>query len=121
LDIDKNAVVASLNGREGFLTVRYQVNATSKVSAHATMGGDVSRASEALIPSARWEQIIAWMNASVESGQITLTVKAIGNPGVALLSKAREMVVGRFALPYKRSSAFRNPCEQMNRCSKWKR
>jgi hypothetical protein len=38
------------------------------------------------------------MNASVESGQISLTVKAIGNPGAALLSKAREMVVERFAL-----------------------
>jgi hypothetical protein len=99
LDIEKkNAVVASLNGRAGFLTVRYQVNATSKVSAHATMKGDVSRTSEALTPSASWEQIIAWMNASVESGQISLTVEAIGNPGAALLSKAREMVVERFAL-----------------------
>ena len=99
VDTDKkNAVVAALNGRAGFLAVRYHAGATLKISARAVMVGDVRQASETLKSSSTLEEIAGWINASIEEGRLELTVKGIGGDDASLLSKAREMVIERFAL-----------------------
>ena len=94
----KNAVVAALNGRLGFLAVRYHASATLKISVSAVMEGDVRQASETLTSSSTLEEIADWIKASVEGGRLKLTLKAIGGDDASLLSKAREMVIERFAL-----------------------
>ncbi|HEY5705969.1 MAG TPA: hypothetical protein VIS96_10380 [Terrimicrobiaceae bacterium] len=94
----KNAVVAALNGRPGFVVVRYRAAATVKVSAHAVMKGDVASAAETLTSSSTLEEIVNWMNASVEGGRLSQSVTAVGKAGAPLLAKAGEMVVERFAL-----------------------
>lgn len=105
----KNAVVAALNGRTGFLVVRYHVGATLKISARAVMEGDVRQASETLTPSSGLELIAAWIESSIEKGQLTLTVKGIGADDASLLSKAREMVIDRFTLALQTRLAHTDP------------
>jgi hypothetical protein len=93
----KDAVVAALNGRAEFLTVRYRATATLKVSAHAVMEGDIGQAAETLGPSSTLPEIVGWINAAVAEGRLKLSVKAIGDADASLLSKAREAVLRRFA------------------------
>jgi hypothetical protein len=94
----RDAVVAALNGRSGFLAVRYYAGATLKVSARAVLEGDVRQVPEKLTSSSTLEEIVNWINASVEEGRLKLTVKGVGGDDASLLSKAREMVIERFAL-----------------------
>jgi hypothetical protein len=94
----KNAVVAALNGRPGFLVVRYRAAATLKVSAHAEIEGDVGQAAENLNSSSTLHEVVGWINAATAEGRLTLRVQGIGEAGASLLSKAREIVLQRFAL-----------------------
>jgi hypothetical protein len=94
----KNAVVAALNGRSGFLAVRYRASVSQKVSARAILEGDVREADETLTSSATREEIVEWINASIERGRLNLSVQGIGEADSSLLSKAKEGVLERFAM-----------------------
>ena len=93
----KDAVVAALNGRAGFLAVRYRAAATLKVSAHAVLEGDIAQAAETLDSSSTFPEVVEWINAAVAEGRLNLSVKAIGDADASLLSKAREVALKRFA------------------------
>ena len=93
----KDAVVAALNGRAGFLAVRYRAAATLRVSAHAVLKGDIAQAAETLDSSSTFPEVVEWINAAVAEGRLNLSVKAIGDADASLLSKAREVALKRFA------------------------
>jgi hypothetical protein len=94
----KNAVVAALNGRSGFLAARYRASVSQKVSAQAILGGDVREAHETLTSSATREEVLEWINASIDRGGLDLSVRGIGEADSSLLSKAKEGVLERFAM-----------------------
>jgi hypothetical protein len=93
----KNAVVAALNGRAGFLAVRYRAATTLKVSAHAVIEGDVSQAAETLNSSSTLQEVVGWINAAIAEGRLNLSVQGIGEADASLLSRAREVVLQGFA------------------------
>jgi hypothetical protein len=84
----KNAVVAALNGRSGFLAVRYHASVFQKVSAQAILEGDVREAHETLTSSATREEVLEWINQCIDRSWRPQP-KCPGNWGGRLLASRR--------------------------------
>jgi hypothetical protein len=93
----KDAVVAALDGKAGFLAVRYRAAANLKVSAHAVVEGDIGQAAETLGISSTLPEVAEWMDGAMAEGRLHLSVKATGDADASLLYKARKNVLERFA------------------------
>jgi hypothetical protein len=92
----KNAIVAALNGRTGFVLVRYHVVAPIKASARAKLEGGIETALAALSGSAAPEEIREWVDGAVATRDLVLTEETDGPADAALKQQARELVMEKF-------------------------
>ena len=92
----KNAIVAALNGRSGFIVVRYRVAAPIKASARAKLEGNIETALAALSGSSAPEEIREWVESAIATRVLVLTEETGGPADAALKERARELVIEKF-------------------------
>jgi hypothetical protein len=93
----KNAVVAALNEREGFLAVRFRIATSVKISARVVVEGDIAGALRDLSPDASEAEVAEWLDKAIEEARVSLLVEPLGDAAEDLIYRARQLGIDNFA------------------------